>query len=251
MTTFTVRKRTEMCREQRKHCHYCWRETFFVFFSNKWVNGYRPDHAWICPMSVSVWEVIHYSTNCNRRSLSLSLCVCVHMCVSVCLSLFWDPILFSYTPSPALQLAPSPPSLSLAWWQQSSARIPSPKHATPPPPSPFSFVKTISAGREREGKSDQSCSVREEPISPPAVCVHASMCVSAWVHMYHFCTCGFGGLIRLAWVAACFWFQTFSVMNVHVGTHADVQKIFEFSPSLITWEVKLLPMTFIDLVHWS
>lgn len=203
-------------------------------------------------MSVSVWEVIHYSTNCNRRSLSLSLSAYVCICVCQCVWASSGILSFSPTlPRSPSSSPPSPPLLSLAWWQQSSARIPSPKHATPPPPSPFSFVKTISAGREREGKSDQSCSVREEPISPPAVCVHASMCVSAWVHMYHFCTCGFGGLIRLAWVAACFWLQTFSLMNGHVGTHADVQKKFEFSPSLITWEVQLLPMTFIDLVHWS
>lgn len=159
------------------------------------------------------------------------MCVCV--CVCQCVWASSGILSFSPTlPRSPSSSPPSPPSLSLAWWQQSSARIPSPKHATPPPPSPFSFVKTISAGREREGKSDQSCSVREEPISPPAVCVHASMCVSAWVHMYHFCTCGFGGLIRLAWVAACFWLQTFSLMNGHVGTHADVQKKLNF---LLHW----------------
>lgn len=171
----------------------------------------------------------------SRHKCVYDLCVCV---CEACTP-FWDPILLSYTPSLTLQLPP--PSHSPLSSDNRAAHItPSPNHATPPPPSP-SFVKTISAGKR--GKRGKREKVTNRALSnnspfPPAVCVCAWISARVLLCIVSL-TCGH------AW----FWCQNFSLINEHVG-HEPV-KNSEFSPSLIIWEVQLLSMTSIDLVHWS
>lgn len=132
-------------------------------------------------MSVSVWEVIHYSTNCNRRSLSLSLRMCAYVCVYVCVSVF-EPLLGSY-PFLLHSLA-RPPACP-----PPRPRSPSPgdnraAHASPPPSTPPLPLRLPSLllklfqqeGREREKVTNHA--VSEKSLFPPLWCVCMRLCVS-------------------------------------------------------------------------
>ena len=117
----------------------------------------------------------------------MHVCMCVWVCVTVCMELVLSSRTLSFSPTtpPWISLIP-PPSSPSPSDKGAAHTSPPPTNANPPPRPPSPFVESILAGRDREGKSDQSCSVREEPVSPCCVCMCVCVCV---------CVCGGGGVL--------------------------------------------------------